>query len=232
MRKKWKKWKIWHTIKNYLVQLSVVVLGIFITFGISDYIKEKQERKEFRQLIFFLKTELENNLSYLQKNRRDFEYMRRGTELIYQVKGECRKLPLDTLKTYYNLPLYYSSFAYNQYAMDLIRDKASSQSFSSPELLFNLLDCYVSLQSYKENVERYTQKIYDSLSDIRVDFIYNYAENNDILGHWEYLMKFQGVRNRMLDFGNLKDYIRQAENNEKKIGEVLAKLEKELKEES
>lgn len=221
-----KKWQI--RLRDYLIQLSVVVLGIFITFGISDFIKAKQERKEFKASLALLKIELLSNLKEVQSIREGLEHLDAGARHLYEVQWDFPKLPSDTLKKYINIPVYIQWFSYNQYALDMVKSRSTSASFQDRQMLSDLLDCYRGLQSFKGWTDYYVDKLKDVMEDLDVGILHKHMKDNNVVACWEYMMQNPKIKNYVMDYVNIGERVRRATNTEENVREVLEKLEKEL----
>lgn len=141
-------------IKEYLTEISVVVISIAITFygdGLIENYNNKQEDKEMMEMV---KLELEANTNELTKvltfYQKDYEM---GIDLsIYLAEREI--VPKDSLAKHLNQHRNFVYWFFKNNAFDILRVSGTMQR-TDKDLLMLLLESYEQLGVVKSLDERY-----------------------------------------------------------------------------
>ncbi|MCC8154065.1 MAG: hypothetical protein LIP01_07545, partial [Tannerellaceae bacterium] len=83
-------------------ELSVVIIGIFITLFITDRMNNFSKQREIRESVYFIRMELANNLSQLKDVQ---EMYLKDMEILRLLRGnmeDVRVIPMDFLEAHAN----------------------------------------------------------------------------------------------------------------------------------
>ena len=136
MSKKKKPW--W----EYLKQLSVVVLGIVVTFVGSDQISACQQRRELRTALQLVKDELQENQKVVQAIQRLVLYERHVTRYLIEHKDRLDQVPVDTLEQYAKVPFWWASYHVSTDAMEALKASGLMQKMPDVEFAQQLIKTY------------------------------------------------------------------------------------------
>ena len=153
-------------IRKYVRELSVVVVGIAITFAISNWINSKNEKKAFELYLNAVKLELEENLNNLKEKK--VYYERAVMYSDYLLKNEMKNLHPDTLKQYIDLNRYLPFFSYKASAFDMFKSSGMMRLMKDKNKLQAIWNCYSELEGAKVVNDFYIQRKIAELDKLNV----------------------------------------------------------------
>lgn len=165
-----KAWQIvssWR-IKDYIRQLSIVILGIIITFTGSDAISSHSKQKDLTKSMQLLKEELKENKEELQNIEQILQAERNFSTYIIQYEKNFEKVPTDTLLKYQNIAFQLAKLSYSSDALEALKASALIQEIKNKELPFRLILIYKALESRQKDIASYygnKAKRIDKLND-------------------------------------------------------------------
>ena len=127
---------------EYTRQLSVVVLGIVITFLGSAAISAIKERKEVRTTLSFVKSELEENKATLIETRQRIELEVAAARFLLHYKNNLQAAPADSLSTYYIVPFQATIDSYSSDALELMKTSGIFPKLSDEYLGLDIIKTY------------------------------------------------------------------------------------------
>lgn len=149
---KFKKHSSW--IKEYLTEISVVVISIAITFYGDGLIERYNNKQEDREMMEMVRLELEANVNELMKvvtfYQKDYEM---GTDLSDYLAGR-ETVPVDSLEKHFDQHRNFVYWFFKNNAFDILRVSGTMQR-TDKELLMLLLESYEQLGVVKSLDERY-----------------------------------------------------------------------------
>ncbi len=149
--KKWKKYTTWK-IGDYVLQLSVVVLGIIITFAGSSAISGYFESKQIDNAMKLIKSELEINRQRIEDIHRRLDLERKACNYILQYRNNLENASEDSLFRYVNIPFSYDSFSYVSDALEMLKMSSLSPQIQDKELILQIVKAYKGLNQVQELV--------------------------------------------------------------------------------
>lgn len=198
----WKKIKA--TIKSwkpgdYVRQISVVVIGILITFAGSNLITNCSEKRDIQAIMLLIRDEMRNNRDIYQSSISEFTNDERISAMLVEHDMRLQTIPEDSLTQFGFVLGHYRTFSYQRNAIDLLRNSMLMQKISDKEFLLSLLEAYETLETYKVLITQY----YDLKDKIVTPFHLSLTDEqfNTLLqggyGMWEIYLSDIRVRNFM-----------------------------------
>lgn len=146
--------KHWLWIKEYLVEISVVVISIALTFYGDSLIEKYNNKQEDREMMELVTMELEANKKELTKlmsfYQKDFEM---GNDFFHFLKGSDT-LSKDSLEKHLDQHRLFYYWFFKNNAFDILRSSGTMQR-TEKALLMSLLESYEQLSVVKSLDERY-----------------------------------------------------------------------------
>lgn len=144
-KKNFTSWKI----GDYILQLSVVVLGIIITFTISDLVAERAKEKEIEKAMQLIKSECELNIKRVQDTASIFHDEQHASTYIISFRDHMSEANTDSLLLYSSYPFYSHLFAYHNDAMEMLKTSSLIQHVDNKDLVLQIVKSYTALENLK-----------------------------------------------------------------------------------
>lgn len=183
-------WKI----GDYFRQLSVVILGIVVTFMASDALTEYTQSREIRSTLQLVKNELEWNLEALKWISNRVELERRVSTYVLEYRSNLNRAEEDTLRKYQWILFQTRDFLYTKDAFDLLKTSSLFQKIKPRTVGLQVIKAYNALESSATTVKMYYQ-MKDSylgglMLDKRFDF-YGTGVNIPIRDFWRPILEIR-----------------------------------------
>lgn len=154
--------KISHIIMNwrlgdYFRQLSIVVVGIVVTFWGSDLISNRSKQKEVCTTMQLVIEELKYNKLQLRNFEKAYEIDRRMAVQLVEKDFNCESIPMDTLQKYERFFSGIYTFSYTTDALEVLKNSSLMQQISDKRLLLDILHTYDKLKSTSAEVNSYCE---------------------------------------------------------------------------
>ncbi len=133
---------------KYLRELSVVVVGIVITFGLNGWIGHRSEQKEAERYLQMVKTELEENLGIVQEQFVFYGETRDFAKYLLSA-GDQKQLQADSVAKYESLMRTLKIMTYEASAFEALKSSGAMRLIKDEELLKSIIDCYTLLERAK-----------------------------------------------------------------------------------
>jgi len=140
--------------KDYLTEISVVVISIAITFYGDGLIEKYNNKQEDREMMEMVKLELEANLNELTKM---VSFYQKDQDMSADLSGYLsgnETAPRDSLEKHFNRHRRYSYWFFKNNAFDIMRVSGTIQR-ADKDLLMLLFESYEQLEAVKKLDERY-----------------------------------------------------------------------------
>lgn len=142
---------------DYFRQLSVVILGIIVTFAGSDALTEYTQSREIRSTLQLVKNELESDLEALRWISGRVELEQRVCIYILEYRDNLEKASEDTLRKYQWIPFQTRGFIYTKDALDLLKTSSLFQRIRPRTMSLQVIEAYNALESSSQTVGIYYQ---------------------------------------------------------------------------
>lgn len=174
------------TLREYLLQLSVVVLGVVVTFVGSGLVGRWQESRRVRNVMQPVYGELRYNRDQLESICKVLDRDRRGMALIRKHEMDYRSIPVDSLEKYRFMLGNLSDFKPQTDALEVLRSSDLITGVEDEQLLFEILGCYSWMGRFSNTVDTYNAQKLTSLNHM-------FSEGNvfggaDVLENWRMMM--------------------------------------------
>lgn len=138
---------------DYFRQLSIVILGIVITFMAGDAINKYTKSKEIKKSMQLVRDELELNRENVGKIADWIKLNQRVGWMILQADKNLEQIPVDTLQKYINLPFQTEDFLYTDHALELLKTSSLFQQVRDKEHALQLIKAYAELELVARQVD-------------------------------------------------------------------------------
>lgn len=135
---------------DFILQLLVVILGIVITFTVSNLVAEREKERAVEKTMLFIKDEIEMNLKSVQQINEIFQNERRACNYILSFKGKMDDANKDSLMLYSGVPFYSQNFTYTKDALEMLKAYSLIQHVKNKELVLQIVKTYNTLELLKE----------------------------------------------------------------------------------
>lgn len=159
---KWKlytnKIKRWFTslrAGSYLRELSVVIIGVAVTFYVSGWITDMREKKDLNLQLEAVYNELENNLEEVKHLDAKFKTHQKLGELLRQVLDDPEAIAPDSIGKYSNEIVTISMFNYHTATYNMFINSGAIKLMTNRKLLLEISECYSQMDLAKEESVMY-----------------------------------------------------------------------------
>lgn len=173
MKKKMNKFTSWK-IGDYVLQLSVVILGIIVTFAASDAVSKYAKRKEVTKAMQIVKSELEENEQKVEEITERLRFEQKACRYFLRFEKNLEQADKDSLWMYSNTLFQIHTFMYMSDAVEMFKASSLVPHVRDKDLVVQLLKSYNHLRAVEETVKwfydtkgEYTRKTADDENHIR-----------------------------------------------------------------
>lgn len=159
---------------KYLRELSVVVAGIAITFTASDWISDRNEKKDLGRYLDAVKLELEENLEIVKEKKEFYHRSAQFGEYLRSQK-KPKDADSDSLKKYNDVSSYIFFMTYKTSAFDMLKMSGAMRLIKDKTLMNSILNSYRMLEEAKYDSDMYINR--------KVDEIFRTALDNEEISH-------------------------------------------------
>lgn len=149
--------------RDYTLQLSVVILGVVITFVGSGLIERWRQARQVQTTMHLIVRELTYNRSQLNYVCEKLRYDRQGMLMFDSYRTDIDRIPTDSLERYVLLLGAVRSPAFQTDALEVLKSSGVIQYVGNKELLMQILGCYRELDRFEENVALYNKRKLDAV---------------------------------------------------------------------
>lgn len=177
-----KKCKLFKAIKlkcrkyragGYLRELSVVIIGVAVTFYVSGIIESSREQKDIKAQLSTIYDELSYNLTQLEALNKYYDNHEKVKRQLRAFIETPEKANNDSINEAARLIGKTHTFVYKKGAYGLFEDSGAIKSFKDRKLLLKISDTYTLLERCKENYLEYSnlklneiQKLYNMSTEL------------------------------------------------------------------
>ncbi len=175
-------------IAKYLREVSIVVIGVAITFTISNWISSRNEEKDLQRYLDAIKLELENNLETMQQDIDFYTEESNFSRYLSSIRINGDALQADSVVKYNAILGSVVGATYKTNAHEMLKTSGAMRLIKNETLLMSILDCYSLLDEAINTRDIYIQKKLDEIFVLMDDpiitdlfFMNNPTENIDKL---------------------------------------------------
>ncbi len=135
-------------IVKYLRELSVVVVGIAITFSVNNWISYKNEQKDLKRYLELVKMELEDNLGVVQQQFEFYDQTGKLAKYLFS-SGKQENLQADSLDKYVEVMRDLKYMSYKTSAFEMLKSSGTMRLIKDKDFLKSILDSYSQMEYAK-----------------------------------------------------------------------------------
>ena len=143
------------TIGKYLRELSVVVVGIAITFGISNWISNRNSGKDLEQYMNTIKLELKMNIEAFEEEINVLDESVNYTR--YLQSHDRESLNSDTIQEYEHTISQIRDCRPKYNAFEMFKSSGSMRLINNKELLLSIWEAYSEIEDMRSDFQAYYQ---------------------------------------------------------------------------
>lgn len=176
------------TWREYALQLSVVVIGIVVTFAGSGMLERSRQARDVRAAMVLVHSELETNR---MKIREVGDWIRREADayrVLTQHRRDLKRIPQDTMDSFAPVFGRILSFHSRQDAFEVLKNSGLMASVRDKDFLLAVTQGYATLAELEENVGLYFKLKSGVRSDMSKAFSRSQQDifySGDMYGMWE-----------------------------------------------
>lgn len=212
------------TLRDYVLQLSVVIVGILVTFVGSDLIGRWSRQQQVRRVMHLVVAELEQNRELLLQVCDGLRYDRQGMLMLHRYAMDVEAVPLDSLERYRNMLSRLYTFRPQQDAQEVLKSSELIAAVRDKELLVELLGCYNRLNDFRDGVMLYGNFKMEAQNHLFAHSKDFYAGDQDLRRVWRAMLSdpvcgaFLGTSAYFFGFGD--DFGEQIASVERTIDRI------------
>lgn len=165
-RRRFAEWKT----GDYFKQLSVVIIGILVTFSGSSLIGRIETRRQIRQTAQLLHAELKGNLVQLDAM---YDFTTNDCTAYETFVGnyirDIYRISSDSVLFFHSVLSHCRTFRYKKNALETMKNSAAVQDIRDREIVLDIFDCYDKL----DLTFGWCNNLYDHKSDAVLEFFHS-----------------------------------------------------------
>jgi len=210
-----KKW-----ISSFLSNVTGVMVGIALTFGISYLIQRHNEKEDTKEMMTLIKKELNRNKQWLKERRQDYADDINAYRNILSAKN-LRNIPADSLIMWIKQTGTQPGSFNSTNAWDIFKNTETIAKFHNKDLIMQLAECYFWIKKAPEIMAMYHKEkentcirfgITNTALDFKTspyDYIDTMLKNKEIETFFTSIVKlnYYSIEKNFTSFENGIDYI-------------------------
>lgn len=185
-------------LKDYLREISVIIIGLCITYYGDSLMDSYTERQEDKEAIKMVQEELASNISELNDMQ---EYYKTDIRLSESFKTDIaiglNNVKEDSIKQFKNQHRLYHYWTLKDHAFKMVRESATMQRIDKT-LLTKLFECYEYLEVVEKMGESYREKRFNELLQFYNQFPADEQSNETTLKQWRQISANEQFRNYII----------------------------------
>ena len=154
---------------DYGLQLSVVIIGIVVTFAGSDLIARWSHQRQVRTIMRLVVEELNANREKLDCYCAWLSRDRQGMLMFERYGKNVDLIPEDSLDRYMSLLGTTQEFEPRSDALEVLKTSGAIQSVNDNGLLMQILGCYRSLEEFGRDVDSYNRQKQEAMNHFQAN---------------------------------------------------------------
>ena len=176
------------TWRDYALQLSVVIIGIVVTFAGSGLIERWRVAREVRATMLLVHADLETNRADFMQVWDYQQWEMRACKRLTDNRRDLRRIPSDTLASFDPVYGRIHFFHPRRDAFEVLKNSGLMSSVSDKDFLLAVTQGYAVLADLEENISMYYQLKLTAQNDMSKDFSEKQRERfytGDMYERWE-----------------------------------------------
>ncbi len=142
-------------IIGFLIDLATVVIGIALTFGGSELMQQRTQRKEAMQVLSMVKDELQENIVEIEIQKEWLLDEQAGTTALRPYINDPESIPVDTLRAHIRVLETIRYLRAETDAFEVFKQSPQIPHVKNKELLRGVFSVYSALNNCVEQVDIY-----------------------------------------------------------------------------
>lgn len=176
------------TWRDYALQLSVVIIGIVVTFAGSGLIERWRVAHEVRATMLLVHAELETNRADFMQVWDYQQWEMRACKFLTDNRRDLKRIPSDTLASFDPVYGRIHFFHPRRDAFEVLKNSGLMSSVPDKDFLLAVTQGYAVLADLEENISMYYQLKLTAQNDMSKDFSEKQRERfytGDMYERWE-----------------------------------------------
>lgn len=176
------------TWREYTLQLSVVIIGIVVTFAGSGLIERWRVAREVRATMLLVHAELETNRADFMQVWDYQQWEMRACKFLTDNRRDLKRIPSDTLASFDPVYGRIHFFHPRRDAFEVLKNSGLMSSVPDKDFLLAVTQGYAVLADLEENISMYYQLKLTAQNDMSKDFSEKQRERfytGDMYERWE-----------------------------------------------
>lgn len=149
-----------------MLQLSVVIIGIMVTFIGSDLIGRWTRAQQVKDMMMLVVEELKTNREQLADICQALRHDRHGMLMFMQYEMNIENIPTDSLEKYMFIIGSWQDFSPQADALEALKISGLSSSIGDKQLLMDVLKCYNELSYFGASINSYNQRKKEAINHL------------------------------------------------------------------
>lgn len=201
-------------IGDYIRQLSIVVIGIFITFQGSAWIAQKSQRREAAYILSMVKDELVKNRHNVENQLELLEFEFAGAKAMKPHIHHPESIHPDSLNKYVSIITRVRNYGFVANSFEVLKNSSQFQTIKNKDLLRDLFSVYEELNNFSSGIDSYNamksdgmENYFSSLDSGAYDAMHD--ETDGVFLIFSGIMDNAAMRNYIVTtaYGNNVDYL-------------------------
>lgn len=146
------------TWRDYALQLSVVIIGIVVTFVGSNLIAHWARQRQVKTVMQLVAGELEENREQLREVCASLVYDQQGMLMLMDYDMDIEAVPLDSLENYRYILSRLHAYSPLQNVLEVLKSSDVVSAVGDKQLLVDIFGCYNRLNDFREQVLLYSDR--------------------------------------------------------------------------
>ena len=185
-------------LKDYLREISVIIIGLCITYYGDSLMNSYTERKEDKEAIKMVQEELASNISELNKMQKYYQADILLSESFKSgISVGLNNVKEDSIKKFKNQHRLYHYWTLKGHAFKMVCESSTMQRIDKV-LLTKMFECYEYMEVVEKMGESYREKRFNELLQFFNQFPVDGQNNGTVLEQWKQINANKQFRNYIM----------------------------------
>ncbi len=222
-------WKI----GDYALQLSVVILGVLITFGGGNMLNKRAKAKEITNAMELIKIELETNRKSIQEIGKTLAIEQKASRYALRFENNLSKASNDSLEIYLSYPFLINNFRAKTDALEMFKMSSLAPQVHDKKLILQIIKTYNEIIIVEDIVKWYYDLKTQYMNDMKTERDFLYKEDKllregikkNIQQIWQFRLTSFPVHNVLTFISGARDFKKGFPEVETLLNETIQMIE-------
>lgn len=176
------------TWREYALQLSVVIIGVFVTFVGSDLVSRWSRVRQAKTMMQLVAEELSVNRQQLVQMCDKLRYDHRGVLMFQHYRMDVDKIPTDSLEKYMHIIGSIQGLTLQTDALEVLKASGLIPAIGDKQLLMELMGSYKMLSDLDANIRFYNKRKEDAMNHLFANSSALDFNSDDVRVSWRAMM--------------------------------------------